>query len=360
MKVRLSLLAASLTLFGLVGCAEQPIEATLSLEVSGLKEVVGETVTLSATSSGVNRESTVIFEEKVGDSDWREVGSVVLASGELEASITDEVDAGTEILYRAKLVLDSAEAQVAESIPEVVIPVTLQEFVDQQMLLDIQILETPDNSGYLFDGDEVVVYVDAILASDASPASEVTLSFEGSEPYTIVEGIGLGSSQVDWNVELRDSAVSSGQLLLTATITGNSGSATKEARLDVTTASPVFAYDELAAKTNAADPIERRQLVEAAAGEIYLDATSESWNASRDVQILFVEPFLGEVSNFVSWSDYQVPWSCAPGGQVDSAPLPGRSFVVETPVQGSEFDESIFGYFDGQDFYFSVAWRYCF
>ncbi|PWL21100.1 MAG: hypothetical protein DCO81_05845 [Candidatus Aquiluna sp. XM-24bin5] len=343
----------------LSGCTDPYSGAEIRLEVRGAKEISGETVDLVATVATLGSPARILFEERLDGGEWMEISTLAIAAGETVAQSTDRVDPASTVEYRAVLLSDTGQEPIVQSVAGPFAPKTLAEFVSENLSLELSVGETRDRSGYLFDGDEVTLRAEASGIENQNLSGELKLLLVTESETVELTSNSLDTFEFAWVVSSDTTTAELGELVLEAAVTTQSDSVTESTNEFVLIANPVAAFEALAEETNSLIGSIRRDAVQDAAGEIFLDAESPAWKASESIDFIFREPFLGNVSNYDSASIYQVPWSCAPGGQVDTADLPGRSFTIEVAVEDSEYDETIFGYFDGSRMYFSVAWRYC-
>lgn len=343
----------------LAGCTDPYANAEISLDVRGAKEISGETIELSATVAGLGSSARVVFEERLDGGEWREISTVLLEAGSTVASTSDLVDLADTVEYRALLFGEESQQPIVESVSGVLNPMTLADFVGENLFLSLALDETRDQSGYLFDGDQIILNVEALGLEGQNLTGELSLMLVTESGAVELTSESLESFEFAWAVSSDTTTPELGELVLEAVVRSQSDAVTESISEFVLIANPVAAFQALAEATNSLKGQARRDAVQDAAGEIFLDTQSEAWVSSESIEFFFREPFLGAVANYDLASIYQVPWSCAPGGQVDTADLPGRSFTMEIEVADSEYDETIFGYFDGARMYFSVAWRYC-
>lgn len=349
-----------LVVTALTSCADPFANATAELSITGQTEIVGETVELTVQVDGVNAEKVITIEEQLSGGDWVELETFELSDSELTASLKDVIDEASSVGYRAVLRSTAGGDAVFETTPLRLEPITLEAYVDQYLDLSLAVVASPDASGLLFDGDQVGLEVSADMRSAQGLEAVLNLRYEGGSSQRIIEGAAFGSSQVDWNVELASSTPETGLLVLEALISGATGTVSRTQNLEVEVANPLEAYEQLRDEVNLlSSNADRRELLVAAAGEVFLDQSSAAWQQSLGVQFIFDEPFLGDVMGYESSSGFQVPSGCAPGGQVDSFALAGRSFIVETSMANYSFNETLFGNFDGDRLTFSAAWKFC-
>lgn len=359
---RLAILSAGLlSITTLTSCADPFAGATADLLINGQPGIIGETIEITVQVDGVNAEKVIVIEEQLAGGGWNVIDTISLGESEMTASTTDVIDDASTVEYRA-LLLPNADGEVVfETAVSSLQPRTLQTFVEENLSLSITVDNGPDDSNFFFDGDEVDLAIDANLRQGAGLEGIVRLSYQGAETQELVTDGNLGGSQIVWNVALNQEAPESGRLVLEATVTAASGQVTKQEVLDVVVANPLLAFEELREGVNSANSnAERRDILVPAAGEIFLDQSTEEWQESLGVEVIFDQPFIGEVTSYESSSGYEVEMGCAPGGRVNSFELPGRSFIMEVELPNYSFDETIFGNFDGEKLTYSSVWKMCF
>lgn len=348
------LLTASLT-----ACADPFAEVILQLEVTGSPGIVGESVELSVSVDGVAAEKVVVIQEQIDGGEWIDIESFTLGESELSAVATDVVDAADSLIYRALLLAASDGEQRAEFTSMEYSPISLADYVAENLNLELTMPITPDMSGYLFDGDQVQVQLGVSLGGDADLEFKLSLDYSGATAVNLASELDSGGS-VDWSVATDSTTGEKGQLILSAEVQGASGTALKEQSLDVVIVNPQKVFAEHAAELNATTSMDqRRALALAAGGDMFVDTNSQPWVTGQQVSFFFEEPFIGAVKLFEPAFSYEVPNECAPNGVVSAMSLPGRGFLVEVAVGNTDFVDSIFGYFDGERVLVSTAWRFC-
>ncbi len=349
-----------LVLVTLTSCADPFANATATIEVTGQTEIVGESVEITVNVDGVSAAKVLTIEEQLSGGEWVVLETFTLAESELSASLTDVIDETSTVAYRA-LLRPSADAEaVFETPPVTFAPLTLEQYVDQNLTLALEVINTPDDSGLFFDGDEVGVAIDSSLGSGLGLETALILRYEGATSQQLFDSSTLESNQIDWSVELDSADAEAGELVLEALITGAAGQVSRTQTLGVRLANPLMAFELIREEViQLSSNNERREVLIAAAGDVFLDQTSRVWQEGLGVQIVFDEPFLGEVMAFESSSGFEVPSACAPGGMVNSFALAGRSFVIEVDMANYTFNETLFGNFDGEQLTFSAAWKFC-
>jgi len=348
------LLATSLT-----ACADPFANAMLQLEVNGSPGIVGESVELNVTVGEVVAEKVVKIQEQIDGGDWVDIETVTLGETELTAVATDQVDAAGSLVYRAILLSSADGEQRAEFVSAEYAPISLTEYVEQNLSLELSMPTTPDASGYLFSGDQVQVQVGVNFGGAADLDIKLSLDYSGAAIANLASDL-EASGTVDWNVATDSTTGEKGQLILSAEVLGASGTALKEQRLDVVVVNAEQAFLDHAAELNSANSqSQRRALALAAGGDMFVDTESQPWRAGEQVTFTFEEPFIGEVKLYEPVFQYEVPRECAPGGVVSAMSMPGRGFLLEVAAGDSEFVDTIFGYFDGEQVLVSTAWRFC-
>lgn len=347
------LLTANLT-----ACADPFANVILQLEVNGSPGIVGESVELSVTIQDVVAEKVVVIQEQIDGGEWVDIERFTLAEDALSAVTTDQVDAASSLIYRALLLAGSDGEQRAEFASIAYSPITLEEYVAQNLSLELTIPNTPEESGYLFSGDEVQVEMTATLQGDADLDLLLSLDYSGATTTNLATDI-AGSNSYDWRVQTDSTTGEKGQLILSAEVLGATGSALKEQRLDVVVVNPEKAFADHVAELNSTTSLDqRRELALAAGGDMFVDTESRPWRSGEQVTFIFKEPFIGDVQRYEPVFQFEVPNECAPGGVVNAMSAQGRGFLFEVTVEG-EFIDTIFGYFNGDQVLMSTAWRFC-
>lgn len=343
---------------GLTGCADPFANADLSLDVSGPAGIVGETVEVSVAVSGVEAEKIVVIQEQLDGGSWVDLQAFTLSESDVNAAVTDVIDNAGSVAYRA-LLLPSADAEpVVETAPNQFSPITLAEYVDQNLNLSIFVGNKPDESDYFFDQDVIGIDVSAEFSGNVDLPVKITLTSSTGE--VIGETDSFGSTQFDWKVATESTTGESIDLILEATVSGAAGTESKSSTLTATIVNAIAAFNELAAATNQNGSLSaRRELMLAAAGDVFIDTASKSYVDGLALNFVFDDPFLGEVVDYRPVERYEVPQACAPGGSANTVRLPGRPFVIEAELAGYDFNETIFGYFDGEKVLFSTIWKLC-
>lgn len=359
---RLAVLGSGLLVITtLTSCADPFANATADLSISGQTGIIGETVEITIQVDGVNAEKVVVIEEQLDGGGWSAIDTISLGESEMTASTTDVIDDASSVAYRALLLPTADGEAVFETAISSFQPQSLEDFVEENLSLSLAVEGKPDESEFFFDGDEVGLAINASLGRGAGLEGTVRLSYQGAETQELVVDGDLGSSQVGWNVVLNQAAPENGRLVLEATVTAATGQVTKQEFLDVVVANPLLAFEELREGVNSArSNSERRDLLVPAAGDIFLDQSSDEWQESLGVEVIYDQPFIANVTNYESSSGYEVQMGCAPGGRVNSFELPGRSFIIEVELPNFTFDETIFGNFDGERLTYSSVWKMCF
>lgn len=356
---KLSLLAVGLlTTATLSGCADPFAEASLEISVTGSPNIVGEPVEIAVSVSGVEAEKLVVVQEQIDGGEWSDLGTLNLAADVLSGAVSDTMNDAESVAYRALLLPSEGAEAVEESAAANFSPVTLEDYVQQNLTLSLELTDKPDESPYLFDGDSAGVTVGFELqgGSGLEPSAVLRLS-TGEELARLSD---LGTQNVIWDVSSDAADGEAVMLELEATVRGTNGSTTATETLEVRVTNPVAAYEALASQINENRSISfRRDLLAQVAGGIFLDQSSKSWVDGASVNFIFDEPYMGALTKFEPVMRYQVPQSCAPSGEADVRSLPGRPFVIESELAGYNFDETTFGYFDGEKVYFSSAWKMC-
>ena len=343
---------------GLTGCADPFANADLSLNVNGPAGIVGETVEVSVVVSGVEAEKVVVIQEQLDGGSWVDLQTFKLTKAEASASVTDVIDDYGSVVYRALLLPKADAAPVVETTSSKFSPVTLAEYLDQNLNLSLFVGNKPDESDYFFDQDVIGIDVSAELSGDVDLPVKITLTSSTGE--VIGETDSFGSTQFDWNVATNSTTGESVELVLEAAVSAASGKESKSTTLTATLVNPIAAFNELAEATNQTGSLSvRRELMLAAAGEVFIDTTSKSYTDGLALNFVFDEPFLGEVVDYRPVERYEVPQACAPGGSASTVRLPGRPFVIEAELAGYDYNETIFGYFDGEKVLFSTIWKLC-
>lgn len=347
------LLTANLT-----ACADPFANATLQLDVNGSPGIIGESVELSVTVVDVLAEKVVVIQEQINGGEWIDIESFNLSEDALTAVATDKVDAASSLIYRALLLAGSNGEQRAEFTSVAYSPITLEDYVAQNLFLELAIPNTPEESGYLFAGDQVQIELSAELQGDADLDLLLSLDYAGATNTNLATEID-GSAFYDWKVQTDSTTGEKGQLILSAEVLGATGSALKEQRLDVVVVNPEKAFADHVAELNSTTSIDqRRELALAAGGEMFVDTESRPWRSGEGVTFVFKDPFFGDVQRYEPVFQYEVPNECAPGGVVNAMSAQGRGFMFEATVEG-EFIDTIFGYFNGDQVLMSTAWRFC-
>lgn len=348
------LLATSLT-----ACADPFANVSLQLEVAGSPGIVGESVELSVTVADVVAEKVIVVQEQIDGGEWVDVESFTLGEDELSAVATDRVSAASSLVYRAILLSSTGGEQRAEFSSREYAPVSLADYVAENLSLELTMPATPDASGYLFDGDQVQVQLGVNFGGAADLAVNLSLDYSGATEFNLASDL-EASSSIDWTVATDSTSGEKGQLILSAEVLGESGTALKEQRVDVVVVNAQKVFADHAAELNSTpSSIQRRALALAAGGNIFVDTDSQPWRSGEQVTFAFEEPFMGEIKLYEPVFQYEVPNECAPGGVASAMSASGRGFLIEVAVGESEFVDTIFGFFDGEQVLLSTAWRFC-
>lgn len=360
MKKIASLTVAAMVGLGLTGCADPYANAVLEMSISGPSNVVGEEIELAITIAGVDAEKQIVVQQRVDSGEWSNVEIKDLQPEETVLSIKDTIDPGNTLEYRALLLNPAGVDPRAEVGSGIMNQVTLEEFVSENLELALDLTNKPSKENYLFDGDQIQVRATSAMPNSEGLDINLSLSYLGGASISLGEDLGLGIRDIQWAVLTDETTAEKGQLVLEALVSGTSGIAKKAVALDVVLTNPLKAFSDTATEANAlSSNSKRRALLLDQAGDIFVDTGSKSWVDGSNVNFVFNDPFIGEIVKFEPEMKYQVPMACAPNGNVNAETMPGRSFLIEAELGGYDFNETVFGYFDGEKLAFSTAWKFC-
>lgn len=360
MKKIASITIAAVIGIGLTGCADPYANAALEMSIIGPSSVVGEEIELAITALGVDAKKQIVVQQRIDFGEWSNVEIKDLQPEQTALSIKDTIDPGNTLEYRALLLNPAGVDPRAEVASGILNPVTLEEFVSENLELAIDMTNKPSKENYLFDGDQIQVRATSAMPNATGLDINLTLSYQGNESISLAEDLELGIQDIEWGVLTEATTADKGQLVLEALVSGTSGTAKKAIALDVALTNPPKAFSDTAEAANGlSSNSKRKSLLLAQAGDIFVDTDSKSWIDGSNVNFVFNDPFIGEIVKFEPEMKYQVPMACAPSGNVNAETMPGRSFLIEAELAGYDFNETVFGYFDGEELAFSTAWKFC-